>query len=444
MPRKPNYLKFKNREKLFDEVLKTNPKPAPGTFYTVPKGSFIDTISLKAYGRDRNSDIVEANEQLLKGRAIAAGLPQIYPGDKLWLPVDDLDVQEDETIEADSPDEIGIRINGKIFRGWTVTSIARSINNIADSFSFTAPFDPDDPDSVYLDPFTYLETDLFIGGKPYIYGRSEGWNPTLNENNTMTSISCRSRAGVIIDCTSELKGLNFNKQTLKQIADKLLNSFGIKTEFPYGDSGIINKTKRNITDKIYSVLQGLAKKVGYIINSDRKGGIKFDKANVDGKPIFNLIQGEQPLIGSLSASYNGTERFSDYTAISQSNGNPSNNSTAKDESIPISRPLIFSAKDTKQGDIATAAEWKRNRALGKSAPITAKVGTWRDKNDDLIYENEIVTLYAPKISIYNETSFLIEKVSFSKTESGGKQATLTLVLPETYTSIFPEVFPWQR
>jgi hypothetical protein len=57
------------------------------------------------------------------------------------------------------PDEIAIRINGKIFRGWTVTSIERSINSIADSFSFTAPFNPDDPDSVYLDPFTYLETE---------------------------------------------------------------------------------------------------------------------------------------------------------------------------------------------------------------------------------------------------------------------------------------------
>jgi prophage tail gpP-like protein len=197
------------------------------------------------------------------------------------------------------------------------------------------------------------------------------------------------------------------------------------------------------TDKVFSFLQGLARKTGYIINSDRKGGLKFDKANIDGKPILNLVQGNQPLTGSLTAQYNGTIRFSEYIAVSQSNGNPSNNSTAKDDSIPVYRPLIFSAKDTKQGDIATAAEWQRNKALAKSASVTAKVVGWRDKNGELIYENEIVTLHAPNISIYEETRFLIEKVSLSKSESG-KEATLTLVLPESYSSIFPEVFPWQR
>jgi hypothetical protein len=91
MPRKPNYLIFENREDLFNDVLKKNPKPAPGTFYTVPKGAWIDTISLKAYGRDRNQDIIDANNQLLKDRDIEPNtkLPYIYPGDKLWLPVDD-------------------------------------------------------------------------------------------------------------------------------------------------------------------------------------------------------------------------------------------------------------------------------------------------------------------------------------------------------------------
>jgi prophage tail gpP-like protein len=445
MPSKPNYLIFENRKKLFDEVSVKN-KPKAGTFYTVPKGAWIDTISLKTYGRDRNADIIKANEQLLKDRPIepVTQLPYIHPGDVLWLPVDDLDTQEDETIPADSPDEIAYRVNGKIFKGWTSTSIERSMNNIADSFSFTAPFNPDDPDSDYLQPFTYLETDLFIGGNIYIYGRSEGWNPTLNLDSTMMSVSCRSRTGVIIDCTSQEKSLNFNKQTLSQISDKLLKPFGLKSDFPFGDSDIIVKTKRNITDKIYGYLQGLAKKKGFIINSNRKDGIKYDKANIEGEPILNLVQGEQPLTGSISATYDGTKRFSDYIAVSQSNGNPGNNSTAKDTSIPISRPLIFSAKDTKQGDIKTAAEWERNRALGKSMGLTVKVGTWFDKNDNLIYENEIVTLKAPNVCIYEETKFLIEKVSLSKTESGGKEATLTLVLPETYSSEFPEVFPWQR
>ncbi len=442
---KRNYLTFKDRNLLYNEVLEDNPKPIPGTFYTVPKGAFIDTISIKAYGRNRNADIVEANNSLLKDRNIEtiSGLPQIYPGDNLWLPEDDLEEQEEEEIDYDSPDEVAIRINGKIFRGWTTNSIERAINTIADSFSFTAPFNQDDPDSEYLDPYTYLKTDLFIGGQKYISGRAENWSDSFGTDSTMTTIQARSLAGVLVDCPSEKKELNSNKQTLRQITNVLLKPFGIKSEFPLGDSDIFNATRRNETDKIYSYLQGLARKAGFIINSTRQGGIKYDRANVDGEPIMSLIQGHPPLVG-VTSSFNGSERFSDYIAISQSKGNATNNYTLKDESIPVKRPIIFNATDTRQGDIKKSAEWQRNRSLGKSAKWTATLATWRDEGDNLIYENEIITVFAPNAHIFVETKLLIEKVSFSKTESGANVAVLTLVMPESYTLNFPEVFPWER
>lgn len=444
MGRKPNYLIFENRKTLFDEVLKTNPRPAPGTYYTVPKGSFIDTISLKAYGYNRNDDIVDANRQLLKSRPLAAGLPQIYPGDRLWLPPEEETVAEEEKVEAETSDEVAIRINGKIFKGWTTNSIQRSMNSIADSFSFQAPFNPNDVEnSVYLDPYTYLTTDLFIGGKLYIAGRSEKWNPRFSVDSTITTIEARSLGGVIVDCTSQNKALSFAKQTLQQISSILLTPFGLSAQFPQGDSSIFANTKRNITDKIYSYLQGLSKKAGFIINSTREGGLKFERANTAGVPIMELIQGEPPLVG-LSATYDGTQRFSDYIAVSQSSGNPTNNFLEKDTTIPVYRPLIFSAKDTQQGDIKNASAWERNRALAKSAKITATIATWLDPQGNLIFENNTINLTAPNIHIYNKTKLLIEKVALSETESGGKVATLTLVLPESYTLLFPEVLPWQR
>ncbi len=438
---KPNYLTFENRNKLFKSL---DTKPIPGTFYTVPKGAFIDTISIKAYGFDRSPDIVDANSQLLKGRQIAAGLPQIYPGDKLWLPPEETsESDQPETIEAASRDEIAIRINGKIFRGWTANSIERAINSIVDSFSFQAPFDPDDPDSVYLDPYTYLLTDLFIGGELYIAGRSENWNPNFSVDSTITTIQVRSLPGVIVDCPSTDRSLNYTGQTLQRITEKLLKPFGIRADFPLGDSKIFNKTKRQLQEKIYIFIQGLARKAGFIVNSTRVGGIKFDRANIDGDPIMSLIQGQQPLIG-LSANYNGTERFSNYIAVSQSRGNPTNNIESIDESIPVKRPIIFSAKDTSQGNIQDAAKWQRSRALAKSAQVTATIGRWRDDFDNHILENQIITLFAPKIHIYNETRFLIEKVNLTKTKDSVNQAVLNLVLPQSYTLDFPKVFPWQR
>jgi prophage tail gpP-like protein len=290
---------------------------------------------------------------------------------------------------------------------------------------------------------TYYPADIFIGGKLYISGRAEKWDPQVNENSTTMTVECRSRSGVLIDCPSQNRSLNFKNQSLKQITDILIKPFGLSSEFPSDyNNAIIPKTKRGITDKIADYLQTLAKSAGMIINSHIKGGLKFETANVNGKPILSLIQGEYPLL-QVTASYDGAQRFSDYEAISQTNGQASNRTLEQDKSVKFFRPTIFDAKDANQGNIKNAAKWEKSRALSRSAKVSATIGTWYDKNDKLIFENEIVTVLYPKACIFKETRFLIEKVTFSK--DGGKNiATLDLVQPESYTLEFPKIFWWAR
>ena len=438
----PNYLKFETRNKLFETIVQkdTKKRPIPGTNYVVPKGGFLDTISLKAYGYNRVSDIEKANEELLKSRNRIQGIKNVYPGDVIWLPPGLAREVTPEQIDSDSPDEIAIRINGKIFKGYTASNINRSLNSVADGFSFTAPFNPSDPDSVYLDPHTFLPADIFIGGELYISGRCEKWDPAFDENSTSTNIQVRSLAGVLVDCVSEDKQRNYISQSLSQITNKLLNPFGIKSIYPDGDGGIIDKSKRNPGDKIYSFLQGLAKIKGYIINSTVDGGISYDRANIKGKPIFQLKQGNWPLL-SAKPSYDGTKRFSQFTAIAQGKKNVVIRSSVVDKSVPVKRPTVIDAKYSSKGNVKEAAEWARSRSLSSSSPCTVTVATWRDDNGDLIKENNIVTLLCPNVSVYRETRYLIEKVQLAQ---DGKTAQLTLVLPEAYTLEFPEVFPWQR
>jgi len=423
--------------------------PKPGQNYTVVSADDIIKLAEWAYNDSSKIDlIIDANKALLKPRSDAGrilpdrqGVPIVYVGDVVWIPPLQKKEKTNEKIEASSPDETAIRINGRIFRGWITNSIERSINTIVDAFSFTAPFTPDDPDSVYLDPYTYYPTDLFIGGELFMAGVAEHWAPSVSPDATTTTIKVRSRGGVLVDCNAQDKNLSYKKQTLRGIANQVLRPFGILTEFPFGDSGIINSAKRNVSDKVFQFIAGLARKFGFIINSTADGSLRFDRANIDGKPILKLIQGEQPLI-AYSATYDGTQRFSDFTANSQSRGKPRNTATVKDESIPIFRPINFDAKDTEQGNIQDPAKWERARSLSRSADVEATVSGWRDDNGDLILENNTVILKAPNIHIYQETKFLIEKVLY--TLQGGRQAKLSLVLPQAYTLDFPDIFPWSR
>jgi prophage tail gpP-like protein len=424
------------------------PRATPGQNYTVLLNDRITDISFQAYGYDKSNEIVDANQGLLAGRPTSLeNLPTIYQGDVLWIP-DNPPVEENdaEEIEFTEPDEVAIRINGTIFRGWTAETIERSMNTIADAFSFTAPFNPDDPESKFLDPYTYYPCDIFIGGKKYIAGRCEKWNPTAQKDSTSRTIECRSLPAAIIDCPSHQSKVSYFNLSLKEISEIILKPFGIQIEFRETQDGRENakfkSTKRNFKDKIFSYLQSIGKRRGFVLNSTRDGNIKYDFANLDSVPIMQLVEGNYPLTG-ITASYDGTKRFSDYKAVAQKRGRPGITESVKDNSIPIHRPTIIDSKFSTKGDIKTSAEWARSRALAASSPVTATVGTWQDNTGQTIKENSLVTLLAPKISIYNETEFLIEKVSLSQ-GSGGKQAVLTLVLPQAYTTVFPEVFPWSR
>ena len=134
----------------------------PGTFYKVVAGDTIRGIARRAYGWDRSPEIVSGNHELLKDRVISLeGLPTIYRGDSLWLP--DILARFSETIPSQVDDEISIRIDGKVFKGWTASSITRNINTIADAFTFSFPYDPNDLDlREKTRPYSYKKCDLFI------------------------------------------------------------------------------------------------------------------------------------------------------------------------------------------------------------------------------------------------------------------------------------------
>lgn len=428
--------------------IKNRQFPKQGAFYIVEDADNLRKISRWAYGYDKVSDLISANSSLLQPRINTGrihrdlgGIPIVFKGDSLFIPLLDQPEPIDiEDIHPDFPDEIVIRINGKILHGFTMNTMERSINSIADSFSFTSPFDPDDPDSVLLDSYTYHKTELFIDRKLFLLGTAESWDFDTSTDSTTATIGVRSKAGVLVDCPPTDSKLSYTKQTFKQIAESVLKPFGVILETPYGDSGIINKAKREVSEKVFSFIAKLAKEKGFILNSNLSGGIKLDRANIKGTPILNLKQGD-PNILSLKSNFDGTQRFSSFRAISQTRGNPSNSGIVKDSTVPANRPNIFSADNNDNGEIGNAALWERSRSLARSAKINVTISGWRDKNNKIILENNTVTLYAPKVNIFRDTKMLIEKVSYGQ---NGKSATLTLVLPQAYTLEFPEVLPWQR
>jgi prophage tail gpP-like protein len=421
----------------------TRPKPEAGTYYTVPEGAWLDTISQATYGYDRVDDIIKANDylqdrEIIRGTA-AAELPTIHPGDILWLPEAETP-DEPDTITAQTPDEVAIRIDGKIFRGWETSSITRSIETCADSFTFVAPFDPAGENLRYLTPQTYLKADLFVGGNLYISGKVYKHDYSAGESASV-SIEVRSNPGVTVDCMSTDKKLNYNNLTLKQIAEKTLRPFSIKFDFPFGDTDVFTKANREPTDTVFGFLSKLASQKGYMITSSIDSKMLFIRADLESSPVASLIQGQQPLI-DVGASYDSSKIFSDYIAIGQGPGKTKIKAQVHNPFVNDYRPLIFSAQNVVEGNILNTAKWKMSRSIAASAGITATVKGWRDPNGFLWVENKKVILHFPKRAIFRETEFLITGINLTKDEAGGNIANLTLVLPQAYTLELPEGLPW--
>ena len=420
-------------------------KPTPGTFYTVPKGSWLDSISQATYGYNRIADIISANPFLQRRKIQSTtGLPYIHPNDIIWLPPASNQKQTPDEIESLSKNEVSIGIDGKTFKGWETTSIQSNIDSVADSFVFTAPYDINNELSKLIDPFTYNDAEIYIGGKKFISGQCMKWTPNITDNNVSMTVEVRSKSGIINDCMSLDKSLDYKNMTLKQIAEKILLPFGLSPEFPDGDTDKFIKVNRQIDETIFNFLSNLAKQKGLLITSgDKSNKIIFTRADLTTKPIASFKQGEFPLIG-INASYDGEQRFSNYIAISQSAGKPNNRTELQDKSIKLYRPIVFAANETESGNIKDAASWKISKSIVASTNISITIQGWHDPKNKLWTKNKKITLFYPLACIFRDTEFLITRVDFRKDSNGGNITNLNLVLPQAYSLNFPEVFPWQR
>ncbi len=419
-------------------------KPTPGTTYTVISGDTIRNIARRAYGYDRSSDIVDANSATLSGSPISLeGLPTIYAGTRLQLPA--VLAQFSETIPATVDDEISIRIKGKVFQGWTASSIKRNINSIADGFTYSLPYDPFDLElRDKTRPYNYYSADIFIGGELYIAAQNVKWHTGARQNSTIKTIDARTKTGHTIECMAQKTSLEFNNQTLSQIAIEIMKPYGddLKPLFFDGDSDQFIKVRKEITDTDFEFLGGLAAQKGFLITSSDTGQMAFIRANIDGKPVARFIEGETA-IEHITATYSGTMRFSSFQAITESAGVPGPSSILSDDSIPIYRPFVFSANDIEAGNLETALQWRRSKSLADSTKLKITATGWRNQTNMLWRENMKLTVQAPSVDVFTETEYIISGVDLKKDENGGNIALLDMVLPQAYSLEFPGLFPWE-
>jgi len=219
---------------------------------------------------------------------------------------------------------------------------------------------------------------------------------------------------------------------------------GIRIIFNVESDERFDRVSMEPTETIFTHLAKLASQRGILITSTELGTLKFTKATT-GQPVGTIEEGESFGM-EYTAKFNGRSRFNVYKVLAQTparkaaSKSASKEQIAKDELIPKSRSITFTADETTGGEMKNAAAWKRSRQLAEAMAMDFPVSSWYGPDGKLWKENTIVTVKSKTMYIPDGFDFLIKSVEYVF-ETGGTTATLGLIPPQVYTGE-PLDEPW--
>lgn len=429
------------------------PKPEQGSWYTVAYGDTTRTISRLAYGRDLSAQIVSANYDTLKDRALSLeGLPTLYSGDKLFIPPYK-NRYNNEQITADFDNQIMVDFNGVRFPGVKASRIGRQMNQIANGFVFEIPYDYHDKKMVdLLRPYTWFTARLYIGGELYITALASKWDYQESDSGTTAVIETRSLPGEMLDCMGMRKSMVFKSgMTLLDICREVSAPYGITCYSSNGSGGVVtqsqvgdafNRVEQDITQPDAEFLTDLARQKGFLLTSMLDGNLLLCRANTEDRPVCSLIAGVYP-VRSFKSSHDGSKRFSKFVATTEEAGISSISATLQDTNVKRNRTMVFKASESEEANLKTACEWRRSKSIAEAATFDVEVSGWRNPEGELWTENMKVTGLAPGAFVFTESEFIIESAELTKDDNGGDVTALKLAIPEAYTTTQPKApFPW--
>ena len=331
-------------------------------------------------------------------------------------------------------DAVSILADGKSFDGWKSTSIQKSIESIANSFSM----DVHDKFGELKEKWPLVpgtEIKISIGDEPVFEGSIEVVEPSYQAGSRSFIFSGRSKAGDIVD-SSHIGPSEFKNISLDKLAQELVAPFGIKV-LGSVEPKIIEKFAVKPNETVFEAIDRAARAQGFFFVSTRAGNIRLTRAGR--LPSFSKLS-EDINIKAASGRYDDSKRHSEYFVKGQTVGLPEffgdkaaqPKGEAKDLGVTRFRPLTILAESNVDGNSAKIrAQWEASNRLAKAIRVTIGVQSWRQEDGSLWGINQITHVKSPTLGLNRE--MLISAVTLKKGNTGGTETEMTLLDPQAYT-----------
>ena len=361
--------------------------------HIVKLGDTLGRLSIKYYGTfPKWVKIKDANPQIL-GRGFAVdGSPLIFPGDILIIPDD---IAKPKTpplkIEPNSEDEVTVVINGNRFSFFQDFALTQNIDTF-DGFTFSAPFDP--TNVIYREsfrPFSYKDIQVFYGSEIWFSGILLAPQSQSSPQSKAVSLTGYPKCGVINDVMLPISKypIEFNNQTLQQIATRLISDFSVSATFQGSPGNPFKKTALEPDKNILAFLIELADQRGLLISNTPEGNLLFWQANT-GAVSATFKEGETPLI-SCTPTFNQQDFYSHVTGIM-----PAKSGVASQKYTVINtylvqkrviRPYNYIVSDAEAQDLQNSVKHKASRMFASACSYQITVQGHRNRLRQLYKKN---------------------------------------------------------
>lgn len=393
----------------------------------------------------------------------------------------------------DSANDVRLIIGGREFRGWQGVSITQNVDALADAFSISAPWNPDNTDArKAFAPFSNRECSLFVGHDLVITGILEKPAKSFNATDRTLTAEGRSKPGKLVDCyldgseyregvnlaaifwtvcnkfgvTPLIRGLDLFNTSPVSSTNSQVDAGGTGPAAQEGDYSSIQGDGNVATkgamitpgEKALDYLTALAQAYGFVMSSDEYGRLVIGRPVAVGGLLGRLFEadpndkdykpgpGEIPIL-SASAEWDGSKRFRGYKVFWSGvgkesaaqgqlgkQGTPYGPGYAADPGAGGDR--YFIKVDTKIQSFAQAvkaADILRTQALAEASAVSVTVAGWRAPWGGLWRKSRAVHVYAPSIDIRREVPVLIAGVTMRIDDTQGLVTDLRLVPPWAYS-----------
>nr|WP_254867626.1 contractile injection system protein, VgrG/Pvc8 family [Salmonella enterica] len=329
---------------------------------------------------------------------------------------------------------VELKVDGKIFSGWTSVTVNRSIETMAGYFDLGVNVQTSTDLSSLAPGKPFM---LSIDGQTVITGYTDGRRRQMGADSMKITIAGRDKTADLIDCAAIYKGGQWKKRTLEQIARDLCQPYGVAVRWELTDAesaAPFTSFTLDHSETVYEALGRAARARGVLITSNAAGDLVFTRA--DESHSDRLVLGENLLSVDFDEDYR--DRFSEYTVKGhgRSNGKvgdtvdartiASQKGTATDSEITRYRPMIILADSKIDAQSATArALREQRRRLAKSVTFEAQLDGWTRSNGQIWMPNILAEIDASKFAIQTGP-LLVSKVVLTLDDREGVKTTLTL------------------